>query len=147
MPINYRPDGYHTITPYLVVPGVAQLLEFLKQTFDAQVTECMTSPDGRVMHAEARIGDSVVMMSEPRDGQPMTATLYLYVEDCDAVYQRALAAGAESVSPPADQFYGDRHAGVKDAFGNQWWMATRVEDVPLDEMKRRAEAYGRKSAA
>ena len=137
------PDGYHTVTPYLTVTGVANLLEFLKQAFDATVVECMKRPDGTVMHAEARIGDSIVMMGEAQgDWKPKPSNLYVYVKDVDAVYRQALRAGATSLREPANQFYGDRSGGVQDASGNQWWIATHVEDVAKDEMARRAAAAG-----
>lgn len=137
------PDGYHSITPYLVVPGVMKLLDFLRQGLGATVAEPpMMRPDGAVMHAEVRIGDSIVMMGEPMGDMPaMPATLYLYVPDVDAVYRKALAAGGTSVREPADMFYGDRHGGVKDPSGNVWWIATHIEDVPPDELKRRAAAF------
>ena len=134
------PDGYHTVTPYLKVEGVAELIDFLKQAFDAVETERLPGPDGKVGHAEVRIGDSVVMMGETSDGNPMPAMIYLYLEDVDAAYKRALEAGATSLMEPADQFYGDRSGGVKDAFGNFWWVATRKEDLSPEELRRRAEA-------
>lgn len=144
MAVKPIPEGYHTVTPYLVVPGAAKLIEFLRHVFDAQEIERMARPDGTVMHAEVRIGDSVVMMGEASGEKPaMPAMLYLYVKDCDATYKRALQAGAISVMEPADQFYGDRNAAVKDASGNQWWMATHVEDVPPEEMARRARERGK----
>lgn len=135
------PEGYHTVTPYLVVPGVPRLIEFLQRVFDARELERMAREDGTVMHAEVQIGDSRVMMGEPM-GQmtPMPGHLYVYVDDADAAWRRALEAGAVSLQEPADQFYGDRTAGVQDPTGNQWWVATRKEEVPPDEMARRAEA-------
>jgi uncharacterized glyoxalase superfamily protein PhnB len=136
------PEGYHSVTPYLVVPGIARLIDFLKASFSAEETHPrMTRPDGTVMHAELRIGDSMIMMGEPT-GQfgPMPAAIYLYVEDTDAAYRRALQAGATSVMEPADQFYGDRNAGVKDPSGNIWWIGTHQEDVSPEELARRAAA-------
>ncbi len=101
----------------------------------------METPDGRVSHAEVRIGDSIVMMGEPTERtETQPAHLYVYVNDTDETYDRALKAGAVSLMEPKDQFYGDRNAGVKDAFGNVWWIATHVEDVPPEEMRRRAAA-------
>ena len=142
MAVKPIPDGFHSVTPYLTVPGVAKLLDFLKQAFEAQELHRLTRPDGTIMHAELRIGDSPVMMGEPMGGSPpMFGSLYLYVHDVDAVYQRALQAGATSVSEPADQFYGDRSAGIKDPVGNQWWIATHKEDVPPEEVARRARAF------
>lgn len=141
MAVKAIPEGYHTVTPYLVVPGVAGLIEFLQQAFEAEERHRMARPDGTIMHAEVRIGDSIVMMGEATgEFQPKPAMIHLYVTDVDATYRRALAAGATSVREPTDQFYGDRTGGVKDASGNQWWIATHVEDVPADEMKRRSEA-------
>ena len=135
------PDGYHTVTPYLIVEGVAELIDFLKQAFDGVETERMPGPDGKVGHGEVRIGDSVVMMGEASgEWKPMPGSIYLYVNDTDATYKRALDAGATSVMEPADQFYGDRNAGVKDASGNMWWIATRKENVSPEELRRHAEA-------
>ena len=146
MPVKPIPDGYHSITPYLVVPGVAKLLDFLKQAFGAEPTHPpMTKPDGTVMHAEVQIGDSRIMMGDASGAKSgsMPAVLYLYVPDCDAVYRRALQAGGTSISEPADQFYGDRHGGIMDPSGNQWWVATRKEDVSSEEMMKRAQAAKR----
>jgi len=141
MKVKHIPAGYRSVTPYLVVKGAAKLIEFLIQAFEAEEThERTTRPDGSVMHTEVKIGDSLVMMGEPiGTSGPMPACFYLYVEDTDTVYRRALAAGATSVMEPADQFYGDRSAGVRDPCGNLWYLATHVEDVPPEEMKRRAE--------
>ena len=143
MPVQPVPDGYHTVTPYLLVRGVAPLLEFLKTAFEAEVKECVDAPGGQIMHAQVQVGDSRIMMGEcPPDGefQPMPAFLYLYVEDADAWYRRALEAGGTSAQEPRDEFYGDRTAGVKDPVGNLWWIATHVEDVPSEEIARRAAA-------
>lgn len=143
MAVEAIPEDHHRITPYLVVPGVASLLDFLKRAFDANITTVpMTRADGSVMHAEVRIGDSHVMMGEPMgDFTPMPAMLYLYVEDVDAAYKRALEAGAAAVMEPADQFYGDRNGGVKDPSGNLWWLATRKEQLSDEEVQERARAY------
>ena len=133
------PEGFHTITPYLVVQGVSKLIDFLKQAFDAKEIHRTAMPDGTVMHAEVKIGDSPVMMGEARgDYAAMPACLYLYVTDVDAVYKRAVQAGGKSVAEPKDQFYGDRSGGVKDFCGNQWWIATHQEDVSAEEIARRA---------
>ncbi|HSF32548.1 MAG TPA: VOC family protein [Candidatus Tectomicrobia bacterium] len=142
MAVRPIPEGYHTVTPYLIVQGVPKLLDFLKQAFDAREIMRLPRQDGAIMHAEVRIGDSAVMMGEAMgEHTPQPSCLYLYVEDADATYKRALQAGATSTMEPADQFYGDRHAGVVDPAGNQWWIATHIEDVPPDELARRAEAY------
>ena len=109
---------------------------------DAKETYRLDGPNGSILHAEIQIGDSRVMLGEASDQcQPMPATMALYVEDADAWYERALKAGATSVREPADQFYGDRSAGVKDFAGNQWWIHTHVEDVPHEEIKKRAEVW------
>ncbi|AAU91065.1 MULTISPECIES: VOC family protein [Methylococcus] len=136
------PDGYHTVIPYLVVRGADELIEFMKTAFDAKEWERIMRPDGTVGHAEMRVGDSVIMLSEARgEWQPMPGAIYLYVPDADSAYQRALDAGATSIAPLANQFYGDRHGGVRDASGNIWWIATHIEDVPAEELKQRAEAF------
>lgn len=144
MTVKPIPDGYHTITPYLVVRDAASLIGFLQQAFDARESERIEAPDSSIIHAEVRIGDSVVMMGDAGENNPpMQTMLHLYLEDCDAAYRRALAAGATSLREPEDQFYGDRTGGVKDAFGNQWWFATRIEDVPSEVIQRRADALAR----
>jgi PhnB protein len=140
MSVKYKPDGLHTVTPYLVVRDVTGLIQFLEQAFDAKETERTQLPGGQIMHAQVTIGDSVVMMGEASEDNPTrTAMLHLYVEDADATYRQALAAGATSLREPQDEFYGDRGAGVSDAFGNQWWLATHIEDVSPEEMQRRME--------
>lgn len=136
------PDGYHTLTPYFTIQGVAQLLEFLQKAFDAQVTVCMQDPSGIINHAEVAIGDSKLMLGEARgEWPPMPGALYFYVPDTDATYKRAIEAGATSLMEPANQFYGDRHGGVKDSSGNQWWIATHIEDVSPEEMKKRHDEW------
>jgi uncharacterized glyoxalase superfamily protein PhnB len=124
------PAGYHTVTPYLIARDAAGLLDFLERAFGARVTERVERPEsGTIAHAEVVIGDSRVMAAETTDVCPvMPAMLYVYVEDCDQAYGRALAAGATSLMEPADQPHGDRHGGVLDAYGNQWWMATRLPE-------------------
>lgn len=141
MAVKPRPDGYHAVTPYLIVNGAAQVIDFVKQTFDAEEIYRLPGPEGRIGHAEVRIGDSMVMISDACAEYPaMPAMLYVYVNDVDATYQRALAAGAKSVKEPADQFYGDRNAGVTDSAGNYWGIAKHVEDVAPEEMERRMAA-------
>jgi PhnB protein len=135
------PEGYQQVIPYLVVDGAEKVIEFLKQTFHAKEMLRMAGPDGKIGHTELRIGDCVVMLSDARDPwKPMPAMIMVYTEDVDAVYQRALQAGATSVSEPKDQFYGDRSAGVADPCGNQWWIATHIEDVSDEELLRRHKA-------
>jgi PhnB protein len=136
------PDGFHSVTVYLTVPGVAKLIDFLKQAFDATEIERMQEPSGRVAHASMKVGDTMVMMGEPQapQQQPKPGNLLLYVENADAVYQKAIQAGAKSISEPKDQFYGDRSGGVEDPSGNCWWIATHIEDVSHEELERRARA-------
>jgi len=143
-PVQPIPDGYHSVQPYLHVRGAAKAIEFYKQVFGAQEVMRMAQPDGRIGHAEIRIGDSIVMLADEHPergihgpahygGAPMS--LMLYSGDCDATYNKAIAAGSKSVREPADQFYGDRMAGVEDPFGFQWWIATHVKDVSQEEMQ------------
>jgi PhnB protein len=132
------PDGYHTVTPYLVVEDAGKLIEFLTAAFGAKVRSSHKRPDGKVAHAEVGIGDSIIMLGSAQgDAKPMTTALYMYVPDCDTLYRRALAAGGISIGEPKDQFYGDRHGGVKDPCGNTWWIATHIEDVSEQELMRR----------
>jgi len=134
--VNPIPQGYHTVTPYLTVKDAGALIDFMKKAFDAQETYRMAAPDGKVRHAEVRIGDSKLMIGGSDANRP--SMLYLYVADCDAWYRRAIAAGAKSLREPTTEFYGDRSSGVEDAFGIQWWIGTHVEDVSPEEIARRA---------
>lgn len=139
--VKYIAEGYHTITPYLIVEGVPKLIEFMKTVFGAEEMERFEDKDGNVMHAEVRIGDSIIMMGgATKEWKAIPAALYIYVKDTDAAYQRALQAGATSIMEPSDQFYGDRNAGVKDHSGNSWFISTHIEDVTVEEMKKRAAA-------
>jgi uncharacterized glyoxalase superfamily protein PhnB len=129
----------------MIVEGASKLIDFLKQAFEATEMKRINNPDNSIGHAAIRIGDSVLMMSDARDEwKPMSSAIYLYVNDTDATYKRALQAGATSVMEPADQFYGDRNAGVKDPVGNYWWIATHKEDLSSEEMGKRAEEYIKK---
>jgi PhnB protein len=127
---TYTPKGLNSVNVYMHPLRAEPVINFLKRAFGAQEIAKYASPDGVVYHAQIRVGDSVVEMGEAHGKYPPMPTMfYLYVSDCDAVYQRALAAGAASISAPADQPYGDRTAGVKDAFGNQWYIAMHIKDV------------------
>ena len=139
------PEGFHTITPYLVVRGADKTITFLEKAFGAEmVFEPMKRPDGSIMHAELKIGDSRVMLAEASEQSPPTQAMnYLYVPNVDATYQRALKAGGASVMEPTDMFYGDRSGGVKDSAGNRWFVATHKEDVAPAELKKRAEAFAK----
>jgi len=138
------PEGYHSVTPFLAIKDVAQLIDFAKRAFGAKEVSRLEKSDGSIMHAEIRIGDSIIMLGDVPPGQEAsTATLYMYVEDADTMYKRALDAGARSIQRPTDQFYGDHAGGVIDPGGNRWWVATHVEDVSEDEVRRRAEMQQR----
>ena len=139
MAVKPIPEGFHTVTPYIVTSNAGGVLDFVVRAFDAKVHEKMTREDGSVRHATIQIGNSMVMLadgSEKNTSQPVS--IYLYVEDTDALYRRGLEAGGTSLMEPADQFYGDRNAGVQDLAGNSWWIATHIEDVSEEEMQRRA---------
>ncbi len=136
------PEGCHAITPYLTVPDAARLVEFLKQAFDAVEWARILRPDGTILHAQVRVADSLLMIGEPQgQWKPQPSMLYHYVADIDAAYKQAIAAGAKSVSEPANMFYGDRTACVTDIAENVWWLATRVEDPTLEEIQKRATAF------
>ena len=145
------PEHLHTVTPRLVVSDGAAAIEFYVRAFGAEeVGERFTGPGGELIHAEVRIGDSVVMLTgesdearSPSSAGTVTAILATYWEDVDAAWERALAAGAEVVYPLADQFYGERGGRLRDPFGHQWMLSQVIEDVPPEEMERRgAEFFG-----
>jgi uncharacterized glyoxalase superfamily protein PhnB len=139
VPIDFKPREYHTVTPYLVVDGAAELIEFMTSVLEGTELMRLPGPDGKLGHAEVRVGDSVVMLADaPIPGDVMPAMLHLYVQDADALYKHAIDHGAISLREPTTEFYGDRMAGVKDSFGNKWYFATHVEDVAPEEMARRA---------
>jgi PhnB protein len=150
------PDGYRTATPYLIVKGAAEAIEFYKRAFGATELMRMADPKGRVGHAEIRIGDSVIMLADeypemghrgPRSLGGSSVSILLYLEDVDTVFERALKAGARAQRPVQNQFYGDRSGTLEDPFGHVWTIATHVEDVPEEELKRRAEAVMKSSAS
>jgi PhnB protein len=141
------PEGYHSITPSFCVEGAQQFVDFIKFVFNAQDRFRMDGPGGKIMHAELSIGDSALMVGDAMPQWPAKHnSLYVYVDDVDATYERALKSGATSVRPPQNAFYGDRNASVQDPFGNLWGIATHVEDVPADELKKRAEAFQKECA-
>ncbi len=146
------PEGYHTATPYLIVKGAARAIEFYKKAFGATELMRMADPKGRIGHAEIKIGNSPIMLAdevpemgfrspEALGGSPVS--ILLYVEDVDALFSQAVAAGAKVQRAVQDQFYGDRTGGVTDPFGHIWYIATHKEDVSPEEMRKRAAAAGR----
>jgi PhnB protein len=132
------PSGYTSVTPWIVSSDTGRLLAFARDAFGAEELARIASADGSISHAELRIGDAIVLAFDSRPGWPETpAFLRVYVEDADAAYRRALAAGAEPVTKPTDLFFGDRVARVRDPLGNVWWLQARLEDVAPDELARR----------
>jgi PhnB protein len=147
--VNPIPDGYHSITPYMIIDGAAAAIEFYKEAFGATEVLRMPGPDGKIGHAEIMIGDSHIMMADehpamdaygPKTIGGTAIKLMIYIEDVDAVVARAVAAGAKIIRPVADQFYGDRTGGIEDPFGHVWYVATHIEDVPMEELEKRAAA-------
>jgi PhnB protein len=155
MSVQPIPKGYHTVTPYLIVQGAGKAIEFYRKAFGATEVFRMEGPEGKIGHAEIQIGDSRVMLADeypdmgflsPASLGGSAVTLMIYVEDSDAVYQSALAAGAEIVKPIQDQFYGDRSGTVADPFGHVWTLSTHKEDLTYDEVERRAQEYMREQS-
>ena len=155
MAVRPIPEGYHTLTPYLVLSGGAAALDFYQKAFGAVEIMRMDGPDGRVMHAEIKIGDSILMLSDecpqmgfkgPKSLGGSGVGLLLYVEGVDAVFARAVEAGGSVMKPLADQFYGDRSGTIVDPFGHVWTLATHVEDVSFEECHRRAEEFRKKAS-
>ncbi len=149
MKTNYMPAGSRTATPYLVVKDAARALTFYQQAFGATEVMRLAGPDGKVVHAEIRIGDSNLMLADefpdwgalsPKTIGGTPVSIMLYFEDCDMVFNRAIAAGAAVLHPVQDQFYGDRSGTLIDPFGHKWTIATHQEDLPEDELRRRFEA-------
>jgi PhnB protein len=150
------PEGYHSVTPYLYIKGAAGAIDYYKKVFGAKEHVRMPGPNGRIMHAELQIGDSMIMLADenlqidaksPATLGGVASSLLLYVENVDAVTQKAVTAGAKLVRPVQDQFYGDRSGTISDPFGHTWSIATHVEDVSPEEMKKRmAKATGQAAA-
>src|SRR6478752_5786327 len=146
---NPIPNDYPSVTPYLIVDGASAAIEFYGSVLGAQERMRMAGPDGKVGHAELSIGDSLIMLADehvemdirgPRSVGGTPVTLHVYVEDSDGVFERAIEAGARSLRPVEDKFYGDRSGQFEDPFGHRWDVATHVEDVPPEEMSKRAAA-------
>ena len=143
------PQGYHTVTPSICVRGAAQAIEFYQKAFGAQEVMRFPGPDGLLMHAEIRVGDSPIMLADempdmggrsPESFGGTPVSFFVYGENVDAAWQRAVDAGATPVVPLTDQFWGDRAGCLKDPFGHQWWLAQRVRDMTPDELRKAAEA-------
>ena len=138
MGVKPIPEGYPTVSPYLMLAGAARFIEFMSEVFGARTTERMLRPDGTIGHTELRLGDALIMLSEATPEHPPTPVmLHVYVTDVDAAFERALRAGGTVVAAPANQFYGHRSGGVREPCGCTIWIATHVEDVGADELKRR----------
>lgn len=142
MNVNPIPQGFHTITPYLHVKDIKNMIGFLTHAFGAKTIQTSKLADGTILNAQMQIGDSMIELSEVRgDFQPMPCAIHLYVEDADAVYAKAVEVGAMSVMEPSTQFYGDREAFVIDPSNNHWYIATRVENVSEEEMQKRMQTF------
>jgi len=146
------PEGYHTVTPYLILSGAGDAIAFYKKALGAEEVMRMADPGGKIHHAEIEIGDSRIMLADehpeiqalsPKTVGGSPVSIHLYVADVDGAVERAVAAGAKLVRPVADQFYGDRVGGIEDPFGYRWFIATHNEDLTMDEIRRRAAAQGR----
>jgi PhnB protein len=150
MAVKHIPAGYHSVTPYLIVNDAERALDYYKKAYGASEVFRMDAPGGKIGHAEIQIGTSRVMLADenpargakaPTQGASTPVQLMIYVEDVDATFKRALAAGAKETQPIKNQFYGDRSGTLTDPFGHVWTIATHIEDVPADEMQRRAAEY------
>ena len=150
MAVKAIPDGYYTLTPYLVCKDAAKAIDFYAKAFGAQEVARMPGPGGRIMHAEVKIGNSMLMLSDENpdrgavapSGSGRSASLMFYTEDVDGVFKRAIDLGATSIEAPTDMFWGDRMGNLKDPAGHQWAIATHKEDVTPEEMQKRMQAIG-----
>ena len=149
MAVKPIPEGYHSVTPYLIIKGAARAIDFYKKAFGATELMRMPQPDGRIAHAEIKIGDSRIMLADEypemnfRSPQAFGGTpvaISLYMQDVDRVVKKAIAGGAKVLRPVTDQFYGDRSGSLEDPFGHVWHVATHKEDIPMKELKKRAAA-------
>ena len=157
MAVRSIPNGYHTLTPYLMINGAAEALKFYKRAFGAMELYKMDTPGGKIGHAEIQIGDSRIMMADecgeespfraPQASSGSPVGLHLYVKDVDALFAQAVDAGAKVIKPVQDQFYGDRTGALQDPFGHVWFVATHKEDLSLEEIKHRAEAVHKQASA
>lgn len=150
-PVQPIPAGMHTVTPHLICAGAADAIEFYKKAFGATELSRMPGPDGKVMHASIRIGDSVIMLNDempdwgtfgPKSLKGSPVTVHLYVENADAAFDQAVRAGAKVTMPLGDMFWGDRYGKLEDPFGHQWSIGTHMRDVSPDEMQKAMEQMG-----
>ncbi len=156
MSVKPIPDGYHNVTPYLIIKGATEALDFYKRAFGAAELFRLDAPGGKIGHAEISIGDSRIMLADVCEESPTSdpqvlggssVGLYVYVEDVDVLFTQAIAAGAKAVTPVQDQFYGDRSGTLQDPFGHIWFLSTHKEDLAPEEINRRSEAlFGQGSA-
>ena len=144
------PEGFHSVSPAMVIKNAAEAIEFYKKAFGAEVVTRLTGPNDSVMHAEIKIGDSMVMIGEEWPGHHVqsptsvsgtTITLHIYVEDVDAAHERAVAAGAKEIMAPANMFWGDRFSSVTDPYGHSWSLATHIQDMTDEECQRAGDAW------
>ena len=156
MPVKAIPEGYHVVTPYLIVKGALRAIEFYKKAFGASEVARFDGPDGKIGHAEIRIGDSPVMLADeypdmgfrsPQSLGGAGVSLMIYVEQVDDMFARALSAGAKQLRAVQDQFYGDRSGTLEDPFGHVWTLSTHIEDVPPDELRKRAQEAVKRATA
>jgi len=156
MTVRPKPDGYHSVTPYLSIKGAAEAIEFYKRAFSATELFRLVAPSGDIGHAEIKIGNSAIMLADPCETGPFRSPqslggssigLHVYVEDVDALFAQAVGAGAKVVKPVQDQFYGDRTGTLEDPFGHVWFLATHKEDLTSEEIKKRAEALFKQGGA
>ena len=156
MAVQRVPEGYHTVTPYLAVDDASAAIDFYQRAFGAKERVRMPGPGDTIMHAELEIGDSLVMLADPfpqastrtpKDLGGTSVNLFVYVEDIDALYKRAIDAGASSLMEPDDMFWGDRFGSVQDPFGHSWTIATHIEDVSPEELEKRSKAWMEQMAA
>ena len=155
MPAKPVPEGVHTITPHLTVKNAAKAIDFYKQVFGAEEVSRNLGPDGKIMHASLKIGDSLLMLNDEFPGQSTSAetpggtnvTLHIYTDNVDALFDRAVKAGAKTTMPLADQFWGDRYGQVVDPFGQRWSLATRKEELTPQQVDERARAFFAKMAS
>ncbi len=149
MAVKAIPDGYHSLTPYLVIKGAAEAIEYYTKVFGAEETVRMPGPGGGIMHAEVKIGNSMLMLADenPERGYLSPATtggagvsIMLYTTDVDATFKKAVEGGAKAVQPPTDMFWGDRMANITDPFGHSWAIATHTKDVSPEEMEKAMQA-------